>query len=121
MAGQFLINETAVTASGETSPLSLADLPATDLLLTLGITKVIEQQGLTVALQGSTDGGATWLAKPVLAFPQKFYTGVSTLLTSLSAHAGLTHVRAQWKVVRWGRGEKTPRFTFYLFAEPHER
>ena len=58
--------------------------------------------------------------KPVFAFPQKFYCGVYTILVDLAAHADARYLRAQWKLSRWGRGEPTPLFEFYLFAKPAE-
>jgi hypothetical protein len=44
--------------------------------------------------------------------------GVTAMLVDLKAHPDTTHIRAHWKTVRWGRGDKTPSFTFYVFAEP---
>lgn len=114
--GQFLLPETTVHSNGEGSPIALEG-PVDSLLVTLGITKIVEQEALTVAIQGSPDGAA-WPGTPLASFPQKFYTGVSSLVLELDKHPEVRYVRAQWKVVRWGRGEKTPSFTFYLFAEP---
>ena len=42
--------------------------------MTLAITKIIEQESLDLSIFGSADG-ATWGAKPIAAFPQKFYCG----------------------------------------------
>jgi hypothetical protein len=82
----------------------------------MGITHVVEQEYLLVSLHGSADGTA-WEATPLATFPQKFYTGVSSILLDLSAHPEVSFLRAQWKVARWGRGDKTPSFRFYLFVE----
>jgi hypothetical protein len=119
-AGQFIVAETTVHTNGESSSLALAalsDNPVVSALITLGITKVVEQQALTISIQGSPDGAA-WAAAPLAAFPQKFYTGVSSLVLDLGKHHDVHYIRVQWKVVRWGRGDKTPSFTFYVFAEP---
>jgi hypothetical protein len=80
-------------------------------LVTLEITTIIEQESLDVSLYGSADG-ATWDAKSVAAFPQKFYCGESPLLLDLTAHPDVKFVRAHWEVARWGRGTETPMFEF---------
>jgi hypothetical protein len=80
-------------------------------LLTLEITKIIEQESLDVSVFGSADG-ATWGAKAIVAFPQKFYCGQSPLLLDLAAHPDVKLVRAHWDVARWGRGVETPMFEF---------
>lgn len=119
-AGQFLVPETTIHTNGESSSLALSalsDNPAVSALITLGITKVVEQQALTISIHGSPDGAA-WPAAALVAFPQKFYTGVYSLVLDLGKHPDTRYIRAQWKVVRWGRGDKTPSFTFYVFVEP---
>jgi hypothetical protein len=118
--GRFLVPETTVHANGESSPLvvtAVSDNPAASVLITLGITKVVEQEALTFSIHGSPDG-TTWGAAPLAALPQKFYTGVSSVVLDLAKHPEARYIRAQWKVARWGRGDKTPSFTFYVFAEP---
>ena len=92
----------AVDASGATGRVFLA---------TLEITKIIEQESLEVSVFGSADG-ATWGAKPVAAFPQKFYCGQTPLLLDLTQHSEVKFVRAHWEVARWGRGTETPMFEF---------
>ena len=55
---------------------------------------------------------ATWGAKPIVTFPQKFYRGQSPLLLDLTPHPDVKFVRAHWEVARWGRGTETPMFEF---------
>lgn len=86
------------------------------MLVTLGITEIVEQESLLVALHGSMDG-SEWSATPVAAFPQKFYSGVASVIIDPKAHGPLRYLRAQWKTNRWGRGSKTPMFRVYVFAE----
>ena len=66
-----------------------------------------------MSIYGSADG-ATWAAKPVIAFPQKFYRGPHPLLLDLTGHGEVKFVRAHWEVNRWGRGTGTPMFEFHL-------
>jgi hypothetical protein len=117
MLPAFLVSDTTVHANGESAPVEIngESRPGT-LLVTLGITGVVEQEALLVSLHGSADGTA-WDAPPLAIFPQKFYTGVSSIMLDLAAHPEISFLRAQWKVARWGRGDKTPSFRFYVFVE----
>jgi hypothetical protein len=102
---------TTVTAKGDGQPVEVQSTDSHVFLVTLSITKIIEQESLDVAIFGSADG-ATWDAKSLAAFPQKFYTGESPLLLDLTAHPQVKFVRAHWEVARWGRGVETPMFEF---------
>lgn len=109
----FLIPECRIEANGSTEPTAVD--PAAPLLITLGITEVLEQQSLQLVIEGSTNG-TEWPTEFALALPEKFYEGVSTVYLD-PAKNGITQIRASWKVNRWGRGSKTPVFKLYLFAE----
>ena len=117
MPNNFLAPETKVEADGAGPALELGSSAGRTLLLTLGITKIVEQQSLDVSVWGSADG-TDWGAKPLTAFPQKFYTGTYTILLDLAGRPEVRHVQARWKVARWGVGSTKPMFIFYLFAEP---
>jgi hypothetical protein len=108
----FLVPEkTMVSAKGEGPPLDVSGSEGRIFLVTLEITDIIEQESLDVSIFGSADG-ATWEAKPVAAFPQKFYREEVPLLLNLSARPELKFIRAHWEVNRWGRGTLTPMFEF---------
>jgi hypothetical protein len=102
---------TAVTAKGDGAAVDLSGATQKVFLVTLAITKIIEQESLDVSIFGSADG-ATWEPKSIAAFPQKFYVGEVPLLLDLSAHPTVKFVRAHWEVARWGRGTETPMFEF---------
>ena len=102
---------TAATAKGDGSAVDLSSATYRVFLVTLAITKIIEQESLDVSIYGSADGAA-WEAKSIAAFPQKFYCGESPLLLDLNAHPAVKFVRAHWEVARWGRGTETPMFEF---------
>ncbi|MBI3694209.1 MAG: hypothetical protein HY238_05140 [Acidobacteria bacterium] len=109
--------ETKVETDGTGPALDLGSSAGRTLLLTLGITKIVEQESLDVAIWGSADGN-DWGVKPLHAFPQKFYAGTYTLLLDLGDKPDVKYLQARWKVARWGVGSTKPMFTFYLFAEP---
>lgn len=114
MIDTFLIAEkTVVTAKGDGATIDASSASSRVFLLTVDITRIIEQESLDVAIFGSADG-TTWGVKSLVAFPQKFYCEESPLLLDLTAHPDVKYVRAHWEVARWGRGTETPMFEFGL-------
>ncbi len=112
----FLVPEkTVVTAKGDGAAIDASAAAGKTLLLTLTISRIIEQESLDVSIWGSADG-QDFGAKPLLAFPQKFYCGEHPLLLDLSPHPAVKFLRAHWEVARWGRGSETPMFEFQLHA-----
>ncbi len=116
MLPNFLIPETVIREAGTGPELSVGSAPGGLLLLTLGITRIIEQQSLDIAILGSPDT-SNWSAKPIISFPQKFYCGTYQLLLDLTQHPDVKYIRAKWQVSRWGRGEPKPLFGAYLFVQ----
>ncbi len=112
----FLFPESTVSKSGSGEAIELSNGGGM-VLLALGITEIEEQQSLDVEILGSTDG-EEWLAKPLRVFPQKFYCGVWQILWDSDAVEGVRYVKVGYRVARWGVGSPTPRFRFYVFAEP---
>jgi hypothetical protein len=51
------------------------------------------------------------------AFPRKSYCGTYSMLLDLSRWREIRYLRAEWRMSRWGGGEITPLFGFYLSAE----
>jgi hypothetical protein len=86
------------------------------LVVTLGITDVVERTGLTVSVWGSPDQNQ-WGSKPLAHFPP------TPILRRLFGppeygHApDVRYLRVQWSMNRWGRGERTPLFGFEVFLE----
>ena len=119
MLPQFLLPETMVREAGQSPDIDLGEPQGGTLVLTLGITRIIEQESIDVSIWGSVDG-TDWGTKPLLAFPQKFYCGTYQLLLDL-ADRPVRFLRAKWQVNRWGKGDPKPLFGIYLFAQEMER
>lgn len=116
MVNGFLLPEkTLITAKGDGAPMDLSGASNRIFLLTLQISKIIEQESLDVAIWGSADGAA-WGEKALAAFPQKFYVGEHPLLLDLTALPEIKFLRAHWEVNRWGRGTDVPMFEVTLAA-----
>ena|SRR5271157_5407270 len=114
MVEAFLVPErTVVSAKGDGPAVDVSGAEGRIFLLTLAITDIVEQESIDVSISGSGDG-AMWDAKPVAAFPQKFYREEIPLLLSLAVRPEIKFVRAHWEVSRWGRGSETPMFEFHV-------
>ena len=115
MLPQFLLPETTVREAGSGSDLDLGQAQGGPLVLTLGITRIIEQESIDISIWGSADG-QEWGVKPLVSFPQKFYCGTYQMLLDLSERP-VKFLRAKWQVNRWVKGDVKPLFTLYLFVQ----
>jgi len=114
MRTKILLPETVVRQDGAGKEVAL-ERGNKSMLLTLGITRIIEREILDVSVWGSSDG-QHW--KKIAAFPRKFYCGTYQMLLDLARHPGVQYLRAQWKMDRWtAEEERKPLFGFYLHAE----
>lgn len=111
MLSAFLLPEQVSRENGQGPLVDLGEMAGKRLTLTLGITRIIEQQSLDVSVSGSPDG-QVW--EPVASFPQKFYCGDYSLPVDLGARPDLRFLRAEWRMHRWGRGTPQPLFGFFL-------
>ena len=105
--------KTVVTAKGDGAPVEVSGAANRVFLLTLTITRIVEQESLDVSVWGSADGQA-WDDKSLAVFPQKFYCGEHPLLVDLTGRPQVRFLRAHWEVNRWGRGSETPMFELQL-------
>jgi hypothetical protein len=120
MLPEFLLPETTVREAGTGPDICLGTEQGGTLVLTLGITRIIEQESIDISIWGSADG-TDWGTKPVVSFPQKFYCGTYQILLDLTDHPDIKYLRAKWQLNRWGKGEPKPLFTVYLFVQQMER
>jgi hypothetical protein len=116
MLPQFLLPETTIREAGAGPEIDLGEQQDGTLILTLGITRIIEQESIDLSIWGSADG-TDWGTSPLAAFPQKFYCGTYQILLDLSGHAEVKYLRAKWHVNRWGKGTPKPLFGVYLFMQ----
>lgn len=87
------------------------------LVVTLGVSSaVVERAGLTVSIWGSPDQ-IEWGTKPLIVLRQRQYCGVYSVLLHLCHHPDVRSLRVEWKISRWGKGERVPQFGFQVFVE----
>ncbi len=113
MLDAFLVPEITIEKEGESQPTELGERAGKTFLLTLAITRIVEQESLDVSIWGSPDG-ADWGAKPLTTFPQKFYQGVYQMLLDLREKPDVKLLKAKWAANRWGVGPTTPQFSFLV-------
>jgi hypothetical protein len=114
MVPAFLLPDGIAREDGQGAEISLGESCGQSLLLTLSITRILEQASLDVSIWGSADGHI-W--QPLVSFPQKFYCGTYSLLLDLSRRREIRYLRAQWRTGRWGGRASKPLFGFRLLAE----
>jgi hypothetical protein len=114
MLPTFLVKERVVHSDGSGPVTELGSGAGKLIVLTLGITRSVEHQGLEVVIQGSADG-EYW--RTLVKYPQKFYCGLYSTLLNLSTNEDVSYLRVQWRVNRLARNEATPLFGFYLYME----
>jgi len=117
MASRFLLPENVARRDGDGAVIALDAARGKPLLLTLGITRIVESESLEVSVWGSPESKndkRNW--KLLGSFPPKNYCGTYSLTLDLTRRPEVAFLRAGWKMARWNRtGE--PLFGFYLFAE----
>ena len=113
---KHLLSESIRKGDGIGPVVALDDHSGKLMVVTLGITDVVERTGLTVSVWGSPDQ-IDWGAKPLLTFRQRQYCGVYSVLLNLAMHTEMRFLRVQWSMDRLGRGERIPVFGFEVFVE----
>lgn len=116
MLRNVLLPESIARADGTGPEFDLGPKRGKLLVLTLGITRILEQESLEIFVFGSPDGDQ-WDAKPLAKFPPKFYCGLYSILLNLGSRSEVRYLRVQWKMSRWSKREKMPMFGFYVFVE----
>src|ERR1700678_3984920 len=109
-----LVPEIIAREDGASDAIALGKASGKPLLLTLGITRILEQESLDVSIWGSADR-EQW--RQIAAYPQKFYCGTYLLLVDLAREAHVRYLRVQWRMGRWGETDPQPVAGFYVAAE----
>jgi hypothetical protein len=117
---EFLLPETTVREAGVGPALEIGEAAGGTLILTLGITRILEKESIDVAIWGSSDR-LDWGTIPIATFPQKFYCGTYQIHLDLSQRPDVRYLRAHWDPGRWSTGKGKLLFTLYLFVQAHDR
>ncbi len=110
----FLIPETVATEDGIGKALTLGGRRGKPLLLSLEITRIIQQESLDISIWGSDDQ-QHW--RQIVTFPQKYYCGSYLSQLDLVGQPAIGYLRGQWRLSRWGVGEPAVLAGFWLSIE----
>jgi hypothetical protein len=111
---ELFVPEIVAREDGASNEIALGKSSGKPLLLTLGITRILEQESLDVSIWGSADG-EQW--RQIAAYPQKFYCGTYLLLVDLARKTDIRYLRVKWRMGRRGETEPKPVADFYVAAE----
>jgi hypothetical protein len=114
MTPVFALPETVVREDGHSPEIALEASTGRVLMLTLGITRVLERETLEVSIHGSREG-SIW--QRLAAFPKKSYCGTYSLLMDLSSQPEMRYLRVDWNVNRWDNAMQKPVFAFSVSGE----
>ena len=115
MDSALLLADTVSRTAGQGDPLALSYLSrGKRLKLTLGITRILQQENLEVSVWGSRDGNR-W--ERLTAFPPRSYCGNYTTTVDLTRNPAIRFIRAHWNMTRWNVVDAPPVFGFHLLAE----
>ena len=109
-----LVQELLTGEDGTGAAVSLGKMSGKPLLLTLDVTQILEQGSIDISIWGSS-GSVEW--RQIATYPRKFYCGSYLLLVDLSREPHVRHLRAQWRMGRWGESEMKPVTGFCISAE----
>ncbi len=116
----FLLPETTVREGGAGPAIDIGEQRGGTLILTLGITRILEKESIDVSIWGSPDG-SEWGRIPLASYPSKCYCGTYQMHLDLSPRPDVRYLRAQWDAGRWNMGTGKPLFTLYLFLQTADR
>lgn len=116
MLPKSLLAETTSRSNGVGPAMDINHEAGRLLVLTLGITRIIEQESLELSIWGSSDN-RDWGTQPLASFPQKSYCGMYSMLLNLAARPEVKYLRAQWKMSRWTKATPSPLFGFFVDAQ----
>ena len=111
---ELFVPETIAREDGASNEIALGKWTGKPILLTLGITRILEQDSLDVSIWSSADN-QQW--RQIAAYPQKFYCGTYLLMVDLARETSARFLRVQWRMGRWGETDPKPVVGFYVSAE----
>src|SRR5262249_41089797 len=116
MVPQFLLPETTVREAGTGPDIHIGEHCGESLVLTFGITRIIEQESIDLSIWGLADA-TDWGKKSILSLPKKFYCGTYQIILGLAGRPEIKYLRVKWGVNRWGKGDPRPLFGIYVFVQ----
>jgi len=98
---ELFVPEIVAREDGASDDIALGNTSGKPLLLTLGITRILEQESLDVSVWGSAD--------------KEQWRRIAAVDLSREPH--IRYLRVEWRMGRWGETEPKPVAGFYVAAE----
>jgi hypothetical protein len=111
---ELLPEGSVLTSNGEGSSVEVT--PGRAYVCCLVVEEIIEQESLDVSICGSEDG-SNFRARPLVKFPQRFYSGRTQVVLDLADFPGVKFLKVRWEVLRWGRGSPQAMFRAHVTVE----
>ena len=94
----FVLEETSVAADGAGPSFQLGGQRGILLILTLGVTSIVEREGIQISVWGSVDG-ANWGLTPLTLFTPKYYCGIYSAPLNLASRPDIRYLRVHWHLI----------------------
>jgi len=113
----LLLEETLANRDGAGPVIQISSERGKLLILTLGITRMVERDSVLISIWGSPDG-RDWGLTPLVSFTPKYYCGFYSAVLNLASRPEVGHLRVLWHVQRWkGAQEDDSECGFYVSVE----
>jgi len=112
-ASKHLIPQRVERADGVGPAVEVGECGGKLLVVTLGINEVVEQEGLSISIWGSSSG-TDWGPRPLVVLPQKSYCGVYATFLNLKNNPSVRFLRVEWKMSSWAHRDSDLLFGFYV-------
>jgi len=112
-ANLILLPESTFRKAGAGPVVAVPEQTGRVLSLTLTVTRMIDQSGLSVSIFGSADG-TDWESGPLVSLPRMYYCGSHVAWLDLANQPDVRYLRAAWDMSRWARDGRQPLFTFQI-------
>ncbi|MEZ5400435.1 MAG: hypothetical protein R2729_12255 [Bryobacteraceae bacterium] len=116
MSPAYLVTEEVRREDGVSPSWPVPD--ADTLRITVGITRIVEQESLDVVIEGAPANEENW--RPLLYFARKFYCGEYSQSVQRDQVNDIDRLRVRWRISRWHNSGPQPLFQFYVTAEEAE-
>jgi hypothetical protein len=113
---RYLVPQSVKKSDGVGAAIELDTLRGKLLVVTLGINRVVEQEGLEVSVWGSASG-TDWGQRPLAAFPQKSYCGVYATILNLTRNPAVRFLRVKWTISPRSQRTSDLMFGFHVSLE----
>jgi hypothetical protein len=113
----YLLDETVTDADGTGPVFELGSQPRKLLIVTVGISSLMQSSSLLISIWGSVDG-QDWGLTPVVSFAPKLSCGFYSTKLNLVSNPDVSFLRVAWCIGHWRKNQEPSPCGFHVFLEP---